>query len=559
MEVYIAEAFNQGFIRPSTSPAASSFFFVGKKDGVLCPCIDYRQLNSQILQQPYPLPLVPAALEELCGAQVFTKLDLRSAYNLVRIHAGDEWKTAFVTPTGHYEYQVMPYGLSISPPVFQTFMNEVFWEFLHRFVMVYIDDILIYSRNMAEHRQHVQQNIPADALSHQSSSEQDTDPEPVIPPNLIVSPIVWNQDQDIQHATLHEPAPPECTEGKIYVPRSQRQTLLGTAHQSPGSGHPGSKRTLSLLQTRYWWPSMRRDTIMYVQSCSVCAMSNAPRMLPTGKLVPLPIPGRPWSHLGVDFVTDLPSSEGNTCVLVIVVRFSKSCKFIPLKGLPTAMETAEHLFHQVFRHYGIPEEIVSDRGPQFISHVLKAFFKLLGTNGQTERRIQELGRYLRAYCHEDQHIWSRFLLWAEYAQNSLCQETTGLTPFHCRPRVSRKQESVGLRSSPSQALNKLFADARRRIAPRYQPETPGAEAEPPPPEVLDQPSIYTVHKILDSRRRGGHLEYLIDWEGYGPEDRSWVLRDDVLDDVHRDHPDRPVPCSHGLPRRRVRASGVALG
>ncbi|KAL0192527.1 hypothetical protein M9458_010823, partial [Cirrhinus mrigala] len=156
MEEYIAETLSQGFIQPSISPVDSSFFFVGKKNGGLCPCIDYRQLHSQI-RQPYPLPLVPAALEELRGAQVFMKLDLRSAYNLVRIRAGDEWKTAFVTPTGHYEYRVMPYGLSISPSIFQTFMNELFREFLHRFVVVYIDDILIYSRNLAEHRQHVQQ------------------------------------------------------------------------------------------------------------------------------------------------------------------------------------------------------------------------------------------------------------------------------------------------------------------------------------------------------------------------------------------------------------------
>ncbi|KAI2667363.1 Transposon Tf2-11 polyprotein [Labeo rohita] len=540
MEDYIAEALSQGFIRPSTSPAASS-------------------LSSWIIQQPYPLPLVPAALEELHGSQVFTKLDLRSAYNLVRICEGNEWKTAFVTPTGHFEYLVMPYGLSISPSVFQTFMNEVFREFLHRFVVVYIDDILIYSRNLAEHRQHVQQvllklrqhqlylklekcefhqpsvqflgynisaedvqmdqgkvnsiqkwpqpqsikelqrflgftnfyrrfiqgystitapltsllrgkpkhltwdpaaheafqhlkqlfstalpscttriqnshlrlksmppplewvqcyqavgesailhpctfyswklspaeqnydvgnhellaiklaleewrhwlegakhpftiitdhknlqylrdakrlnprqarwalfftrfhfkityrpdskNIPMDALSRQSSPDQPTDPDPIIPTNLIVSPIIWNLDDDIQQATLQEPALPECPEGKIYVPRSQCQHLLGTAHQSPGSGHPGSKWT----QSRYWWPSMRRDTIRYVQSCSVCAMSNTPRMLPTGKLVPLPIPERPWSHLGVDFVTDVPSSEGNTCVLVIVDCFSKTC------------------------------------------------------------------------------------------------------------------------------------------------------------------------------------------------------------------------------------------
>ncbi|KAL0183501.1 hypothetical protein M9458_019197 [Cirrhinus mrigala] len=577
-------------------------FFVGKKDGGLRPCIDYRQLNSQIIQQPYPLPLVPATFEELRGAQVFTKLDLGSAYNLVCVREGDEWKTAFVTPTGHYEYRVMPYGLSISPSVFQTFMNEVFREFLHRFVIVYFDDILIYSRNLAEHRQHIQQvlqklrqqrefhlpsvqflgyvisaegvqmdqgkvtaiqNWPqpttikelqrflgfsnfyhrfiqnyssitapltsllkgkprtitwnpatheafqqlkkifstAPLLRHpdpqrpftvevdasttgvgavlsqavgessllhpcayysrklspaeqnydvgnrellaiklaleewrhwlegwalfftrfnftityrpgQYSPDLPTEPETILPSDLIVSPIQWELDLDIQNATLQEPAPPDCPEGKIYVPQHLRLSLLGTAHKSLGSGHPGSQRTLSLLH-------MRRDTISYPQA------------------------NWPWSHLGVDFVTDLPVAEGNTCILIAVDRFSKMCKFV--KGLPTAMETAELLFQHLFRHFGLPEEIVSDRGPQFISHVWKAFFKLLGvsvnlssgyhpqTNAQTERRIQELGRYLRSYCHEDQHSWDRFLLWAEYAQNSLRQDTTGMTPFQCVP------------------------------------------------------------------------------------------------------------------------------
>ncbi len=111
MEDYIKEALQQGFIRPSTSPSTSSFF-VSKKDGSLRPCIDYQTLNDHTIKLPYPLPLVPAALEELRGASIFLKLDLLSAYNLVHIREGDEWKTAFITPSGHYEYHVIPYGLS---------------------------------------------------------------------------------------------------------------------------------------------------------------------------------------------------------------------------------------------------------------------------------------------------------------------------------------------------------------------------------------------------------------------------------------------------------------
>ncbi len=144
---------------------------------------------------------------------------------------------------------------------------------------------------------------------------------------------------------------------------------------------------------------------LYLRGCQECAMAKTPRHLPSGKLLPLPIPRRPWSHLGVDFVTDLPASDGNTCILVTVDRFSKACRLVPLKGLPTAMETAEVLFNHIFWNFGIPEDIVSDRGPQFISRVWRSF-SLLGvtislssgyhpqSNGQTERKIQEIGRYL---------------------------------------------------------------------------------------------------------------------------------------------------------------------
>ncbi|KAK3544440.1 hypothetical protein QTP86_012423 [Hemibagrus guttatus] len=155
MEEYIEEALAVGHIWPSTSPAVVGFFFVGKKDGGLRLCIDYRGLNAITVRYPYPLPLVPAALEQLRGARFFTKLDLRSAYNLVQFWEGDKWKAAFHTTHGHYEYLIMPFGLTNAPAVFQSLINKVFQDILGKWVIVYIDEILVYSTSLEEHVRHV--------------------------------------------------------------------------------------------------------------------------------------------------------------------------------------------------------------------------------------------------------------------------------------------------------------------------------------------------------------------------------------------------------------------
>lgn len=136
-----------------TSPGALSFFWC--KDGRRLAALDYRSLIKITVKFCYSLPLLLAALELLWGATIFIKLNLHSALNLIWIQSEDKWKTAFVSPKGHYEYRVMPYGLVNAPSVFQEFMNEVFWEYLHKFILVYINDILVYSQNLAEHRHHV--------------------------------------------------------------------------------------------------------------------------------------------------------------------------------------------------------------------------------------------------------------------------------------------------------------------------------------------------------------------------------------------------------------------
>ncbi|KAI5609879.1 hypothetical protein C0J50_9363 [Silurus asotus] len=467
--------------------------------------------------------------------------------------------------------------------------------------------------------------------------EEPAEPRPILPPALILSPIVWHLDEAIRTATRREPAPPGCPRNRTFVPRECQQALLKAVHEVPGSGHPGRRQTLRLVQGRYWWPGISNTVPEFVRGCNICAISKTPRHLPLGKLIPLPTSQRPWSHIGIDFVTDLPRSEGFTCILVVVDRFSKACRFVPLRGLPMALETAEALFHHVFRNFGLLEEIVSDRGSQFTSHIWRAFFQLLGvtvnlssgyhpqSNGQTK-----LGRYLRTYCHQDQREWSRFLPWAEYAQNSLRQDTTGLTPFQCVlgfqpplfpwsdepsnvPAVDhwfwesiRTWEAAHTQLRRAIRETRRHADARRleapsyspgdwvwlstkdlrlrlpcrKLSPRYigpfrierrineaayrlelppryrihptfhvlllKPYTPSSaqhagEVRPPPPEVLEQPSVYPVREVLDSRRRGSGLEYLVDWEGYGPEEWSWVARRDILDpalleECHATHP-----------------------
>ena len=145
------------FIRPSQSSAGAPILFIKKKDGSLRLAVDYRGLNKITKKDRYPLPLIPDLLDRLRSARIFTKLDLRGAYNLVRIAEGDEWKTAFRTRYGSYEFQVMHYGLTNAPASFQRFMNEVFKGMLDVCVVVYLDDILIYSDSPDEHLVHVRE------------------------------------------------------------------------------------------------------------------------------------------------------------------------------------------------------------------------------------------------------------------------------------------------------------------------------------------------------------------------------------------------------------------
>ena len=152
---WIDENLSKGFIRSSTSSAASPILFVKKPGGGLRLCVDYRALNKITKKNRYPLPLIEETLNQIQGAKYFTRMDLRSAFNLIRIKEGDEWKTAFRTRYGLFEFLVMPFGLTNAPATCQQFVNDTLREFLDVFCVVYLDDILIYSKTREEHIEQV--------------------------------------------------------------------------------------------------------------------------------------------------------------------------------------------------------------------------------------------------------------------------------------------------------------------------------------------------------------------------------------------------------------------
>ncbi|GKC42926.1 putative reverse transcriptase domain-containing protein, partial [Tanacetum coccineum] len=151
----LQELSDKGFIRPSSSPWGAPVLFVKKKDGSFQMCIDYRELNKLTVKNRYPLPRIDDLFDQLQGSSVYSKIDLRSGYHQLRVREEDIPKTAFRTRYGHYEFQVMPFGLTNAPAVFMDLMNRVCKPYLDKFVIVFIDDILIYSKNKQEHNEHL--------------------------------------------------------------------------------------------------------------------------------------------------------------------------------------------------------------------------------------------------------------------------------------------------------------------------------------------------------------------------------------------------------------------
>jgi hypothetical protein len=216
--------------------------------------------------------------------------------------------------------------------------------------------------------------------------------------------------------------------------------LLRHVHDSPMGGHPGRAKTLEVLQRQYYWPLMHETIRRYVKSCHTCSRTKASREKYHGLLKPLPVPERRWSDISVDFIVDLPPSEGNTNIMVVVDRLSKYRHVIGCHDI-SAPTVARLFLDNVWKYHGLPNSIVSDRGSQFVSAFWDELTKQLKinarlstafhpeTDGQTEIMNSKVEQYLRAYVNYLQDDWNSMLAMVEFTGNNMVSETTQVSPF----------------------------------------------------------------------------------------------------------------------------------
>ncbi|KAK3511487.1 hypothetical protein QTP70_009005 [Hemibagrus guttatus] len=267
-------------------------------------------------------------------------------------------------------------------------------------------------------------------------------------PSVMLGTIRWNLVEEIQHAQVNKLPLPACLDNRLYVPILLCSRVLQWVHEAPSLGHPGIRRTTTLIQNRFWWPSLYQDVADHMESCTTWLVPSPKRAtsFPRDSWNQCLFPLQPWSHMARDFVTNLPDSGGHNTVLVAIDQISKVCHLVPLKGLPTAMETQLCLTRSSASMDSWKASyltVVHSSHPGFGGHFARTWkLILVSVQVTTHNQIGRQSSSTRRSCSHKQQQWSEFLPWAEYALNSLTHSLTGLKYLPLINRVKPSEMTI---------------------------------------------------------------------------------------------------------------------
>ena len=266
--------------------------------------------------------------------------------------------------------------------------------------------------------------------------------------------------------------------GKIYVPNDKhlRRQIVAQHHDSTVAGHAGRWKTLELVSRNYWWPQMSRYVGIYVCTCDLCNRTKVQRRKPQRELHPIETPNRRWEKISVDFVVELPDAHSYDAIMNVVDYATKWAHFLPTHTTVSAEGAAWLYFRDIWKHHGLPETVLSDRGSQFVAGFTRELYRLLRielasstayhpqTDGQTERVNQEMEQFLRLFVNERQDDWDELLPLAEFSYNNHIHSSTQQTPFMAdtgrNPRMGFEPKEV---RSASESADEFRDDMERGL------------------------------------------------------------------------------------------------
>ncbi|GJS12204.1 putative reverse transcriptase domain-containing protein, partial [Tanacetum coccineum] len=456
LSTQLQELSDKGFIRLSSSPWGAPILFVKKKDRSFWMCIDYRELNKLIMKNRYQLLIIDDLFDQLRGSRVYSKIDLRSGYHQLRVREEDIPKTVFRTRYDQYEFQVMPFGLTNAPAVFMDLMNRVCKPYLDKFVIIFIDDILIYSKSKEEHTEHIKSIL--ELLKKEEFEGIHVDPAKIESIKDWVSPktlteirqflgsenfvdyydasrkglgaVLMQREKIITYASrqlkIHEKnyTTHDLELGVVVFALKMSRHYLYSTKCVVFTEHKSLQCILDQKELNMRQLEARKEENFGTED--LCGMIKKLEPRADGTLylrnrrfketvLVIEYESKDchllwkWENITMDFVTKLPkTTSSQDTIWVIVDRLTKSAHFLPMKETDSMEKLARQYLTEVVSRHGVSVSIISDRDSKFTSHFWKSLNEALGTqldmstayhpqtNGQSERTIQTLEDMLRA-------------------------------------------------------------------------------------------------------------------------------------------------------------------